>query len=151
MELEQILQLIDRISDSAVDRFSFEQNGTKIRLEKKKQGIEPEETPSAAAGSRSVSTQAPVQSPGDTAKTEETGKLITSTQVGIFYAAPAEDAEAFVKLGDRVKKGQTVGIVEAMKLMNEIQSDCDGIVREICVANEETVEYGQPLFRIEEG
>ena len=67
---------------------------------------------------------------------------------GKFYAAPAEDAESFVKVGDRVEKGQTLGIVEAMKLMNEIESDYSGTVAEILVNNQEGVEYGQPLFRI---
>lgn len=148
MEIEQILQLIDRVSASAVDCFSLEQNGTKIRLEKKKEKRANRDMPEAAAEGRNFDNREE-ESAGNE-KTDPAGRLITSTQVGIFYAAPAEDAEAFVKLGDRVKKGQTVGIVEAMKLMNEIQSDCDGIVREICVANEETVEYGQPLFRIEE-
>ena len=65
-----------------------------------------------------------------------------------FYSAPAEDAESFVKVGDRVEKGQTLGIVEAMKLMNEIESDYSGTVAEILVNNQEGVEYGQPLFRI---
>ena len=68
--------------------------------------------------------------------------------VGTFYSAPAEDAESFVKVGDRVEKGQTLGIVEAMKLMNEIESDYSGTVAEILVNNQEGVEYGQPLFRI---
>ncbi len=66
--------------------------------------------------------------------------------VGVFYAAPSEGAEPFVVPGDRVKKGQTLGIVEAMKLMNEIESDCDGVVTEICVRNGDMVEYGQALF-----
>ena len=71
-----------------------------------------------------------------------------SPLVGTFYAAPAEDAQSFVKVGDRVEKGQTLGIVEAMKLMNEIESDYSGTVAEILVNNQEGVEYGQPLFRI---
>jgi len=73
---------------------------------------------------------------------------VESPLVGTFYAAPAEDAESFVKVGDRVEKGQTLGIVEAMKLMNEIESDYSGTVAEILVNNQEGVEYGQPLFRI---
>ena len=73
---------------------------------------------------------------------------MTSPLVGTFYTAPAEDAEPFVKVGDTVKKGQVVAIVEAMKLMNEIESEYDGIVEEILVENAQGVEYGQPLFRI---
>ena len=68
--------------------------------------------------------------------------------MGTFYAAPAEDAEPFIQVGDFVKKGQSVAIIEAMKLMNEIESDFDGTVTEILVKNGQAVEYGQPLFRI---
>ena len=68
--------------------------------------------------------------------------------MGTFYSSPSPDAENFVKVGDTVKKGQVLGIVEAMKLMNEIESEYDGIVDAILVKNEEVVEYGQPLFRI---
>ena len=78
------------------------------------------------------------------------GIYIESPMVGTFYAAPAEDKEAFVSVGDVVKKGQTVGIVEAMKLMNEIEAECDGIVEEILVKNEQLVEFGQPLLRLRE-
>ena len=65
-----------------------------------------------------------------------------------FYAAPAEDEEPFVKVGERVEKGQIVAIIEAMKLMNEIESECAGTVAEVLVENGEPVEYGQPIFRI---
>jgi acetyl-CoA carboxylase biotin carboxyl carrier protein len=68
--------------------------------------------------------------------------------VGVFYAAPAENAEPFVNVGDRVRKGQTLCIVEAMKLMNEIRADRDGVIRKICVTNGQVIEYGTELFRI---
>lgn len=74
--------------------------------------------------------------------------VVISPLVGTFYSSPAPDADNFVKVGDHVKKGQVIGIVEAMKLMNEIESEYDGVVEAILVKNEETVEYGQPLFRI---
>ena len=74
--------------------------------------------------------------------------MITCPLVGTFYSSPAPDAEDYVKVGDTVKKGQVIGIVEAMKLMNEIESDYSGTVAEILVNNQEGVEYGQPLFRI---
>ena len=78
----------------------------------------------------------------------EDESYITSPIVGTFYAAPSPDAKAFVKVGDRVKAGQTVCILEAMKLMNEIESDFDGEIAEIYVENGQPVEYGQKLFRI---
>ena len=79
---------------------------------------------------------------------EREDRVITCPLVGIFYEAPEEGAEAFVKVGDTVKKGQTLAIVEAMKLMNEIESEYDGIVTEVLVKNGQAVEFGQPLFRI---
>ena len=75
-------------------------------------------------------------------------KIVTAPLVGTFYAAPAEDEEPFVKVGERVEKGQIVAIIEAMKLMNEIESDFEGIVTEIFVENGQSVEYGQPLFAV---
>ncbi len=76
------------------------------------------------------------------------GTEVTSPMVGVFYAAPAEDADPFVKVGDKVKKGQTLCIVEAMKLMNEIMAEMDGEILEICVQNGQVVDYGCPLFRM---
>ncbi len=81
-------------------------------------------------------------------ETEAFGNLVVSPLVGTFYAAPSEDAKPFVSVGDIVKKGQTLAIIEAMKLMNEIESEYDGTITEILVNNAEPVEYGQPLFRI---
>ena len=68
--------------------------------------------------------------------------------MGPFYAAPSEEAEPFVKVGDTVKKGQILGIIEAMKLMNEIESEYDGVIEAVMIENEQVVEYGQPLFRV---
>ena len=148
MEFENILKLIDSVSVSNLDSFSYEQNGTKIKLEKKKQKIQLNGTPDLAMESAAICAEE-AMTDTDTG-TQKSGKTITSPLVGVFYAAPSEDADPFVKVGDPVKKGQVVGIVEAMKLMNEITSDCDGVVREVCVENAEAVEYGQPLFVIEE-
>ena len=148
MEFENILKLIDSVSASKLDSFVYEQNGTKIRLEKKKHKIQLNGTPDLAMESAAICAKEAVTDT-DTG-TQKSGKTITSPLVGVFYAAPSEDADPFVKVGDPVKKGQVVGIVEAMKLMNEITSDCDGVVREVCVENAEAVEYGQPLFVIEE-
>lgn len=83
-------------------------------------------------------------------KREETEDCIsvTSPIVGIFYAAPAENADPYVAAGEKVKKGQTLCIVEAMKLMNEITAEEDGIITEVCAADGQVVEYGTELFRI---
>ena len=81
-------------------------------------------------------------------ETISAGNVVSCPLVGTFYAASSPDAEPFVKVGDTVKKGQVLGIVEAMKLMNEIESDFDGEIAEIYVENGQPVEYGQKLFRI---
>lgn len=73
-----------------------------------------------------------------------------SPMVGVFYAAPTEDAEPYVKVGDQIKKGDTLCIIEAMKLMNEVVAENDGVIEEICVQNGQFVEYGTELFRIKE-
>lgn len=93
----------------------------------------------------------PAAAAEETKSVEETissDKVVSSPLVGTFYNASSPDAEPFVKEGDTVKKGQVLGIIEAMKLMNEIESEYDGVVEAVLVKNEEVVEYGQPLFRI---
>ncbi len=79
---------------------------------------------------------------------DNNSQIVTSPLVGIFYSAESPEAKNFVAVGDTVKKGQVIGIIEAMKLMNEIQSDYDGVVTKILVDNEQLVEYGQPMFVI---
>ena len=79
---------------------------------------------------------------------DQTGSLVTSPLVGTFYAAPSQDLPPYVQVGDKVKKGQVLAIVEAMKLMNEIESDFEGTIEEVLVENGAAVEYGQPLFVI---
>lgn len=97
-------------------------------------------------------TTAPVQTVqvGDVPQSAANEDLIeiTSPMVGVFYAAPAEDADPYVQVGDRVKKGQTLCIVEAMKLMNEIVAETDGQIVEICAENGQVVDFGCPLFHI---
>lgn len=110
------------------------------------QSVMPMQT--AAASAMSVASADSEEKAAGTKPAEQEGFLVKSPLVGTFYAAPAEDAAPYVAVGDTVKKGQTVAIVEAMKLMNDIESDFDGTVAEILVENGEMVEYGQPLFRI---
>ncbi len=97
----------------------------------------------------------PVVAPSQLTKSEpakevnkETAHLITSPLVGTFYASPGPGKPNYAKVGDKVKKGQTLCILEAMKIMNEIESDSDGEIIEICIENESLVEYGQVLFKI---
>ena len=84
-----------------------------------------------------------------TSKTSDSGFFnVTSPMLGVFYAAPSPESEPFVKVGDKVKKGDVLCIIEAMKLMNEISSEREGIIEEICVGNGEIVEYGKTMFKM---
>lgn len=154
MEMEKMIDLIDAVSKSDLTGFKYEEEGIKLHLSKKENTCYVTENLSAPVNA--VTTSAAEikkaaegdQISGTSAEEIPVGNVVESPLVGTFYAAPAEDAESFVKVGDRVEKGQTLGIVEAMKLMNEIESDYSGTVAEILVNNQEGVEYGQPLFRI---
>ena len=144
MSFEEILKLIDHVSDSSLTSFKYEAEGLKLSLQ---------------CGEKTVLTAAPAMLSADLVEKsrekeqkksrEPEGNLVKSPLVGTFYAAPSQDAAPYVKVGDTVKKGQVLAIVEAMKLMNEIESDYDGTITEIFVENGQPVEYGQPLFRLE--
>lgn len=161
MEFENLIKLIESVSASDLTGFKYEEDGVKIQLTKKEGKVQVVSAPmpvAAPAFSPAASAAAPVAAPAapaapETAPAEaeepvKAGKIVESPLVGTFYAAPAEDAAPFVAVGDTVKKGQTLAIVEAMKLMNEIESEFDGTIAEILVENGQPVEYGQPLFRI---
>ena len=154
MEMEKMIELIDAVSKSDLTGFKYEEEGIKLHLSKKENTCYVTENLSAPVNAVTTSAaEIKKASEGDQisgtfAEEIPVGNVVESPLVGTFYAAPAEDAESFVKVGDRVEKGQTLGIVEAMKLMNEIESDYSGTVAEILVNNQEGVEYGQPLFRI---
>jgi len=149
MEFQNLLELIDHVSDSGLTSFEYEEQNLFIKMKADNRKIEMVEgvvknTP--IERSHSNETIVSQEAKASVIKDE---KLVKSPLVGVFYTAPSEDAEAFVKVGDTVSKGQTLGIVEAMKLMNEIECDYDGVVAQILVENMQSVEYGQPLFRIQ--
>ena len=143
MELENLVKLIQTVSDSDLTGFQYEENGVKLKIQKEKEqmvvstGAAQLTTVQNVPGAQSNAVSALKSEDGPEKGKEAEGQLIKSPLVGTFYAAPSD-----------VAKGQTVAIVEAMKLMNDIECDFDGVVSEVLVKNGETVEYGQPLFRI---
>ena len=173
MEYNHILELIKTVSESNLTNFHYEEGNVKIHMSSgdimmmepgfgscnnaaqsvRANAVEAEVGNSAVtkADNTAVGTDSENMKAqnGDKKSVFVNAQTINSPLVGTFYAAPAEDAQPFVKLGDRVKKGQIVGIVEAMKLMNEIEAECDGIVTEILVENATGVEYGEALFVVE--
>lgn len=170
MEIKDIIELMKAVTDNALTSFELEQGDTKITMKREKKLVQPAMVaveaqggvytgvPMAAGaqalgGTQGVSGAIGNSTDGTEPHTAATGgvssdKVVECPLVGTFYTSPSPEAEDFVKVGDRVKKGQILGIVEAMKLMNEIECEFDGIVDAVLVKNEEVVEYGQPLFRI---
>ena len=144
MEFENLLTLIKAVSDSELTDFFYEENGTNLRFVKEAPVLA--ESPVQVVARENAAEEKSVPKQNETKDVQ--GNIIKSPLVGTFYAAPAEDAAPFVTEGSEVKKGQTLGIVEAMKLMNEIESEFEGTVAEILVENGQMVEFGQPLFRI---
>ena len=164
IDLDFVQKLIRTVDQSSIDTVEIERGGTRIRLSK---------TPEASRAATAAPTPqvaAPVTVPGnppapapargesvgeaeagDTAEaTPDDGLVeVTSPMVGTFYRAPSPGADPFTEVGARVGEGDTLCIIEAMKLMNELESEVSGTVREVCVENGEPVEYGQVLFRVE--
>ena len=146
MDIQNIKELIQAVSDSDLTSFQYREGNIEILLGKEDEKVELKQP----VTERVVSNETVKQEPEEKKETVtvQSGNEIKTPLVGTVYLAPAEGAEPFVKVGDTVKKGQVVAIVEAMKLMNEIESDFEGVVKEVLVENGQMVEYGQPLFLV---
>jgi acetyl-CoA carboxylase biotin carboxyl carrier protein len=169
-ELESVKELIKAVADAKVDFIWEKDDGCKITIKagEKKPPMPPMppmsqlQMPVSQVSAMQMqpvdyipmTSQNVVQQAVQTENTQEQSEqeagvqIVTSPLVGTFYSAASPDDEPFVKVGDRVSKGQKLGIIEAMKLMNDIESDFDGEIVEVMVSNESMVEYGQPLFKI---
>lgn len=172
MDIQNIITLIDAVSKADIKNFEIEEGNFRLSMDKLSerrgamqvvtQGIPaaqaapilpvqavPAAVPPVAVEINSMDKPDPVKKIASSAEAgDQNVKEIKSPIVGTFYSASGPDTEDFVKAGDSVKKGQTLCIIEAMKLMNDIESEYDGIVTEILVKNQQMVEYGQPLFKI---
>ena len=153
MEFKEIIELINTISDSKVTSFTIEEGDKKITIkagDKAPQAVAAPQVVAMPAMAPQIETAvaATVTAEATETKADANIKTITSPLVGTFYAAPSPDDAPFVSVGDTVKKGQVIGIVEAMKLMNEIESEHDGVITEIMVNNGDMVEYGQVLIKV---
>ena len=158
MNVNQIRELIEALDGSSVAEVTIKDGTTEVAIRKPAAGAVAAPAPAAAPATAPVAPAAPAAAapaaepaPAEPAAGARpaTWKAVESPMVGTFYQAPAPDAEPFVKLGDTVETGQTLCIVEAMKLMNELPAEEPGIIREICVKDAEPVEFGQPIFYYE--
>ncbi len=151
MDLKQIKQILDLIADSDVDEVSIEEGDFKIKVKKTgtieqvtyTQPMQQAQAPQAPALAPSQPTEA------STPTQAVTGDTIKSPIVGTFYESSSPDSDPFVKVGSKVTKGQTLCIIEAMKIMNEIESEFSGTIKEILITDATPVEFDQPLFIIQ--
>ena len=149
MDLKEIKQLIELMRRNELTEFEMEKEGFRIKLKKGGDAVvshaptyyAPQPAPAAPAPAA-----APASNGGEAAPA---GRLIKSPTVGTFYAAPSPDASAYIEVGMEVTEDTVVGIIEAMKVMNEIKAETSGTVVEILVENGKPVQYGQPLFRLQ--
>lgn len=152
IDLEFVRALIAAVDDSGIDSLEISRGGTRVRISKSPIPSSAVALPAAQGGPTQAASAAPGATAEIAAEPVRTGPVlveIKSPMVGTFYRAPAPEAPAYVEVGAHVSRGQTLCILEAMKLMNEMESEVDGIVREILVENADPVEYGQVLFRVE--
>jgi acetyl-CoA carboxylase biotin carboxyl carrier protein len=156
-DLEFLQSLIRALDESSLDSVEIERGGTRVRLSKTAPPATvpsflpiPQAAPVAAGSSAPhAAPAAPPSEPSRSAADSRNLIEIKSPMVGTFFRAPAPDAPPYVDTGSRVKKGDTLCIIEAMKLMNELECEVAGTIAEVCVENAEPVEYGQVLFRVE--
>jgi acetyl-CoA carboxylase biotin carboxyl carrier protein len=150
MDLRKLKKLIDLVQESGIAELEVTEGEERVKIVRSGRPapetvvtVPAPSTPATAAGA------APAAAPAAAEPAAPEGHAVKSPMVGTFYRASAPDAKPFVEVGDTVKAGQTVCIIEAMKLMNEIESDQDGVVKAILAENGQPVEYGEPLFIIE--
>lgn len=159
MNFKEILELIDKVAQAGISAVEIEQAGTKVRIEGKVAAPPPAKVeqavahPAAApAAAPPAPAAAPAPAPSQAAADAAAGlHIITAPIVGTFYRSPNPELPPFVNVGDRISKGQVLCIIEAMKLMNEIESDVDGVVTSIYPSNGQPVEYGEQLFAVKVG
>jgi len=150
MDLRKLKKLIDLVQESGIAELEISEGEEKVRIVKREG--QPRESYYMVTGQAAVPSASP--EPGAAAGASrdvpaEPGRhVVKSPMVGTFYRSPSPDAQPFVEVGDSVKKGQTICIIEAMKLMNEIEADMDGVIKVAFVETGQPVEYGEPLFVI---
>ena len=154
MDLRKLKKLIDLVEESGISELEITEGEEKVKIVKVGAGAPATAQVGTAYAvglpivAPAVPPSAPGAAPAASAEPQQEGHVLKSPMVGTFYRSPSPDAKAFVEVGQTVKEGQTICIIEAMKLMNEIEADASGVVKAILVENGQPVEYGQQLFVI---
>ena len=152
MDKKKLTEIIEIFKESGLGKMELSETSAdktfSLKLEKNADMVAALPVPAAMPVPAPAKGEPSAEPSPDDIKDYNKYRVIRSPMVGIFYAAPSPDAEPFVKVGQKVKKGDTLCIIEAMKLMNEITAEEDGVISDICVTNGQVVEYGTELFRI---
>lgn len=148
MDLRKLKKLIDLVEESGIAELEVTEGEEKVRIVKIGRPAVETSVAIPAAPAVMAAPAAPAPAPIPAAPAEPEGHVLKSPMVGTFYRSASPGAKSFVEVGDTVKKGQPICIIEAMKLMNEIESDADGVVKAVLVDNGQPVEYGEPLIVI---
>lgn len=163
MDLRKLKKLIELVEESSIGELEISEGEEKVRISKSGPAVQSfisapamqqvmpavAAAPAAVAPAADTSTSAAAPAPAEAAAETATGHLVKSPMVGTFYRSSAPGASPFVEVGQSVKEGDTLCIIEAMKLLNEIEADKSGVIKAILVESGRPVEYGEPLFRIE--
>jgi len=150
MDLRKLKKLIELVEESGISELELTEGEEKVRISRALMPAAPvtHYVSAPAPAPASASSAAPSSAPQATEAPEETGQVVKSPMVGTFYRASSPDAKPFVDVGSNISSGDTLCIIEAMKLLNEIESEFSGVVKKIFVENGQPVEYGEPLFLI---
>ncbi|OWT58218.1 acetyl-CoA carboxylase biotin carboxyl carrier protein [Candidimonas nitroreducens] len=148
MDLRKLKTLIDLVAESGIAELEITEGEGKVRIVKFSQTTAPVPLQAAAAAAPATAPEAAAAPAAVAPPAAPEGHVVKSPMVGTFYRSPNPGSSAFVELGQAVKEGEPLCIIEAMKLLNEIEADKSGVIKEILVENGEPVEYGQPLFVI---
>ena len=144
MDLRKLKKLIDLVQESGIAELEITEGEEKVKIVKG--GVLAAPGPAVAPTVEARPAPAAAPAPAGEAEPAQEGHVVKAPMVGTFYRSPSPDAKPFVEVGQAVKEGDTICIIEAMKLMNEIEADASGTVKAILVENGQPVEYGQPLF-----
>ena len=146
MDLRKLKKLIDLVQESGIAELEITEGEEKVRIVKGGAVTTLSHPPPAPALAPAAAPAAAAPAPAAGPEPGQEGHVVKAPMVGTFYRSPSPDAKPFVEVGQPIKEGQTICIIEAMKLMNEIEADASGVVKAILVENGQPVEYGQPLF-----
>jgi acetyl-CoA carboxylase biotin carboxyl carrier protein len=149
MNIREIKELIDLVTASELTELEWERSGVRVRICRAPAPLVRHLTAEGAVPGANLAQGAPAVGGGAEDTGKDAGVLIRSPIVGTFYRSASPGAPPYVEVGDRVRRGQILCIVEAMKLLNEIEAEVDGVVAEVLVENTRPVEYGEALFRID--